>query len=110
MSIPMEDLRKEFQAARTEEHRQRALAKMEDLRLQAENSIRSAQKNIAYSTREFPIETILQKYQDGKQTEENELFIPDYQRDVLNTAKVHDDLTKNSGTRLEMRKTKIFVP
>jgi len=81
MSIPMEDLRKELQAARTEEHRQQALAKMEDLRLQAENSIRNAQKNIAYSTREFPIETILQKYQDGKQTEENELFIPDYQRD-----------------------------
>lgn len=81
MSTPMEDLRRELQVARTEEHRMQALAKMEDLRLHAENSIRNAQKNIAYSTREFPIETILQKYQDGIDTEENELFIPDYQRD-----------------------------
>jgi hypothetical protein len=77
----MEDLRKELQLARTEEQRQQALAKMENLRVLAENAIRGAQKNIAYSTREFPIETILQKFQEGQDTDENELFIPDYQRD-----------------------------
>jgi len=81
MTIPMEDLRKELQLARTEEQRQQALAKMENLRVLAENAIRGAQKNIAYSTREFPIETILQKFQEGQDTDENELFIPDYQRD-----------------------------
>ncbi|HEN8730672.1 TPA: DUF262 domain-containing protein [Pseudomonas putida] len=81
MSIPMEELHKELNAARNEEQKQQVLAKMESLRVHAENAIRTAQKNISYSTREFPIETILQKFQDGKETEENELFIPDYQRD-----------------------------
>lgn len=81
MSNPMEELRKDLQTARSEEQKQKVLAEMEELRLHAENSIRNAQKNIAYSTREFPIEIILQKYQDGKNTDENELFIPDYQRD-----------------------------
>lgn len=81
MPTPMEDLKKELNTARTEEQKQQVLAKMENLRIQAENAIRGAQKNISYSTREFPIETILQKYQSGKETEENELFIPDYQRD-----------------------------
>lgn len=81
MSIPMEDLHKELNAARTEEQKQSALAKMESLRAVAENAIRSAQKNISYSTREFPIEIILQKFQEGQETDENELFIPDYQRD-----------------------------
>lgn len=83
----MEELRKEFQAARTEEQRQLILSKMENLRITAENAIRGAQKNISYSTREFPIETILQKFQDGQETDENELFIPDYQRDYKWDAK-----------------------
>ncbi|WP_317847281.1 hypothetical protein [Pseudomonas sp. HTZ2] len=56
MSIPMEDLHKELAWARTEEHKQQVLAKMESLRVQAENAIRTAQKNISYSTREFPID------------------------------------------------------
>lgn len=81
MSTTMEELRKELNVSRTEDQKQQILSKMENLRALAESTIRGAQKNISYSTREFPIETILQKYQTGIETEENELFIPDYQRD-----------------------------
>jgi len=77
----MEILRKELKAAKGENDKIAIMSKMENIRASAETSIRNAQKNIAYSTREFTIEIILQKYQDGLETDENELFIPDYQRD-----------------------------
>lgn len=81
MTVLIGDLRKELAGARTEAQRQDILARMESVRILAENTIRNAQKSISYSTREFPIETILQKFQIGKETDENELFIPDYQRE-----------------------------
>jgi len=81
MASQMEELRKELAMARNEEAKLATLSKIESLRALAENSIRAAQKDISYGTREFPIETILQKYQEGLDTDTNELFIPDYQRD-----------------------------
>nr|WP_256675607.1 DUF262 domain-containing protein [Pseudomonas sp. ALS1279] len=77
----MEDLRKELSSAKTEDEKLVVLSKMESLRVLAENAIRNAQKEISYGTREFPIEIILQKYEDGLESDTNELFIPDYQRD-----------------------------
>ncbi|EKN3579997.1 DUF262 domain-containing protein [Yersinia enterocolitica] len=48
---------------------------------QAENEIRLAQRNITYNVREWSIETVLQKYAENIETDKNELFVPDYQRD-----------------------------
>lgn len=81
MSNQMEELRKELNAAKDEAERASVLARIEGLRAAAENAIRNAQKDISYGTRELTIELILQKYQEGLDTDENELFIPDYQRD-----------------------------
>lgn len=46
----------------------------------AEIEIRDKRKRVDYNTLEYPIEVIVQKYLDGIDDDENELFIPDYQR------------------------------
>ncbi|YAF95025.1 MAG: DUF262 domain-containing protein [Nodularia sp. CChRGM 3473] len=48
----------------------------------AEIEIRDKTKRVDYNTLEYPIEVIIQKYLDGKDEDENELFIPDYQREM----------------------------
>jgi hypothetical protein len=52
-----------------------------DEKLAAEEKILNEQKNVDYDTREYPVEVIVQKYMQGIEDDENELFIPDYQRD-----------------------------
>lgn len=48
----------------------------------AESEIRDKTKRVDYNTLEYPIEVIVQKYLDGIERDENELFIPDYQREM----------------------------
>lgn len=48
----------------------------------AEQEIREKTKRVDYNTLEYPIEVIVQKYSDGEDEGENELFIPDYQREM----------------------------
>ena len=60
--------------------KQKILAEIESLKLRAEKKIKDANKDIQYGTRDFTIEVILDKYNDGIEDETNELFVPDYQR------------------------------
>lgn len=48
----------------------------------AESQIREKQKPVDYDTKEYPVEILVQKYVDGHNNDTNELFIPDYQRDL----------------------------
>ena len=48
----------------------------------AEAEIRKKREPVDYNTLEYPIEVLVQKYLDGKNEDENELFIPDYQREM----------------------------
>ena len=48
----------------------------------AEAQIRSQRKPVDYNTIEYPIEVLVQKYLDGIEEDENEIFIPDYQREM----------------------------
>ena len=48
----------------------------------AEAQIRDRQKPVDYNTIEYPVEVIVQKYLDGIDEDENEIFIPDYQREM----------------------------
>jgi uncharacterized protein with ParB-like and HNH nuclease domain len=52
-----------------------------DKKLAAEEEILNEQKIVDYDTREYPVEVIVQKYMQGIEDDENELFIPNYQRD-----------------------------
>lgn len=48
----------------------------------AEAEIREKQKTVDFETKEYPIEILVQKYLDGIEDDVNELFIPDYQREM----------------------------
>jgi Protein of unknown function DUF262 len=48
----------------------------------AEEEIREKQKPVDYDTKEYPIEILIKKYTEGLDNDTNELFIPDYQREM----------------------------
>lgn len=50
---------------------------------QVEDQIRSNAKVVDYKIREYPIEVLVEKYLTGQEQGENEVFIPDYQRDFV---------------------------
>jgi len=49
----------------------------------AEQEIREKQKIVDYDTKEYPVEVLVQKYKEGLDDDINELYIPDYQRDLI---------------------------
>lgn len=48
-----------------------------------ENRIEDQQSNVSYDTREYTIEIIVQKYLKDLEKEENEFFVPEYQREFV---------------------------
>jgi Protein of unknown function DUF262 len=54
----------------------------DERRENAEAEIREKQQPVDYDTKEYPIEILIQKYQEGLDDDTNELFIPDYQREM----------------------------
>ena len=48
-----------------------------------EEQIESLQKTVAFNTREFTIEILVSKYLTNIDTDSNELFVPDYQREFV---------------------------
>ena len=55
----------------------------EEQKLAAEEQIRDEQRVVDYDTKEYTVELIVSKYQEGRDEDENELFIPEYQRDFV---------------------------
>jgi hypothetical protein len=53
----------------------------------AENQIAELQKITDYEIREWPIEVLVSKFIDGRDTDTSEIFIPDYQRELVWSAK-----------------------
>lgn len=49
----------------------------------AEDQIRGVQRIIDYQIREYPVEVLVAKHLDGQEEGENEIFVPDYQRDLV---------------------------
>ena len=49
----------------------------------AEAEIREKQKIVDYDTKEYPVEILVQKYRDGLEEDISELYIPDYQRELV---------------------------
>jgi Protein of unknown function DUF262 len=48
----------------------------------AEAEIQEKRKIVDYDTKEYPIEVLVQKYKEGLKEDENEIYIPDYQRNM----------------------------
>jgi hypothetical protein len=55
-------------------HEQREAAEME---------IREKQKVVDYDTKEYPVEVLVKKYTEGEKEDTNELYVPDYQREMI---------------------------
>ncbi|MCJ2068895.1 DUF262 domain-containing protein [Methylobacterium sp. J-030] len=50
---------------------------------EAERQIRTVQQVVDYTVREYPVEVLVEKHLTGKLEGENEIFVPDYQRDLI---------------------------
>src|SRR5947207_2766389 len=50
---------------------------------EAEAEITQNLRDVRYIVREYPVEVVVQKYLKGRQTEENEIYVPDYQRELV---------------------------
>lgn len=46
----------------------------------SENQIRIKQRTVDYDVKEYPVEVVVNKYINGLESDENEIFIPSYQR------------------------------
>ena len=57
------------------------MVKLIDINKAIEDQIESEKKSVDYDTREFTIELIVSKYLEDFDTNENEIFVPDYQRE-----------------------------
>jgi len=77
----LKELKEELEQIQDENTKNRKKAEIAALVASADNEIRLAQRNIGYNVREWTVEVIVQKYGDNLDTDKNELFIPDYQRD-----------------------------
>ncbi|GAA5533801.1 DUF262 domain-containing protein [Deinococcus aluminii] len=55
----------------------------EDRKRAAEEQIRTEQTVVDYNTLEYTVELVVGKYTSGLEEDENELYIPDYQRDFV---------------------------
>jgi hypothetical protein len=53
----------------------------------AENQIAELQKITDYEIREWPIEVLVEKFTNGRETDTSEIFIPDYQREMVWSAR-----------------------
>lgn len=47
-----------------------------------EDEIRLHQREVDYETKEYPVEVLVNKYSQGLEDDTNEIFIPDYQREM----------------------------
>ncbi len=67
--------------------RQRPPVKSADNIAAAENEIVENIKDVRYIVREYPAEVVVRKYLVGKDQDQNEIYVPDYQRDLIWPAK-----------------------
>lgn len=77
----LKELNEELKQLTDDNDKTRKKAEIAALISKADNDIRLAQRNIGYNVREWTIEVIVQKYGENLDSDANELFIPDYQRD-----------------------------
>jgi hypothetical protein len=64
-----------------------ALMNSEERPALVEAQIQELQKITDYEIREWPIEVLVEKFTNGRDTDKSEIFIPDYQREMVWTAK-----------------------
>ncbi len=71
------------------------ISKIEAVKAKAEEQIRKHQKDVDFQTKEYTVELIVQKYFKDIDKDQNELFIPDYQRDFIWSEKLKSKLIES---------------
>ena len=66
----------------------------------AEAQIAELQKITDYEIREWPIEVLVEKFTNGRETDTSEIFIPDYQREMVWSAKQQSRFVESILIRL----------
>ncbi len=80
----IEQIRKTLESSDSNsEARIDARSKLEELQIDAEKAIRSHQREVNFETKEYTVELTVSKYREGIEDDENEIFVPDYQRDFV---------------------------
>lgn len=83
MEKTIEELQVELASANSDTRKAQIRGDIESLKEMAESAIRKHQREVSYDTKEFTVEMVVDKYHNGKNNDENELFVPDYQRDFV---------------------------
>ncbi|HGW8507183.1 TPA: DUF262 domain-containing protein [Raoultella ornithinolytica] len=77
------ELKSQLQSEEDAKKRAALLAMFEVFKQDAEEQIRTEQKDVDFETKEFTVELLVNKYHSGLEDDTNELFVPDYQRDFV---------------------------
>ncbi|ENO4051793.1 TPA: DUF262 domain-containing protein [Klebsiella michiganensis] len=77
------ELKSQLQSEEDAKKRAALLALFEVFKQDAEEQIRTEQKDVDFETKEFTVELLVNKYHSGLEDDTNELFVPDYQRDFV---------------------------
>ncbi|HFF8549481.1 TPA: DUF262 domain-containing protein [Kluyvera cryocrescens] len=77
------ELKSELQKEEDPKKRAALLSQLEVFKQDAEEQVRTEQKDVDFETKEFTVELLVNKYHSGLEDDTNELFVPDYQRDFV---------------------------
>jgi len=83
MSDTIKELIEKLESETNDVEQGKIYARIEELKNEAERVVRRHQREVSYDTKEFTIEMVVNKYHEGIETDTNELFVPDYQRDFV---------------------------
>ncbi|CAM4361442.1 DUF262 domain-containing protein [Pseudoalteromonas ostreae] len=83
MEPQIKQLKQLLLEANSDERKVEIKGKIETIKDVAESEVRRHQREVDFDSKEMTIELVVSKYMDKLDIEENELFVPDYQRDFV---------------------------
>lgn len=83
MTLSITELKQSLITATSDASKSELIGEIESLKELAESAVRKHQREVDYDSKEMTIEMVVDKYKNGLKEDENELFVPDYQRDFV---------------------------
>ena len=83
MPSQLAQLKQSLQEANSDDRKTALKGEIECIKEASEAAVRKHQREVDYDSKEMTIEMIVDKYKNGLDKDENELFVPDYQRDFV---------------------------
>lgn len=83
MDYHINQLKASLVEANSDERKIELKGKIEEIKDIAESEVRRHQREVDFDSKEMTVELVVSKYMDKLDIEENELFVPDYQRDFV---------------------------